>query len=123
MTLTSKKGFLRLTAVALLAMLSACSVRVADLTLVSTKNIDLTDVKLDANKGSRYKGEDCKFMLLSVIPFGLPNIETAIDRALEAGHGNIMIDQVTEISSYWIVVGSVKCITAEGTVLNTQTKK
>jgi hypothetical protein len=53
---------------------------------------------------------------------GLPNIETAIDKALEAGHGNIMVDQVTEISAYWVVVGTMQCISAEGTVLNTQSK-
>jgi hypothetical protein len=122
MTRTSKKLFSRLLMLCFLISLAACSVRVADLTLVSTKNIDLTDVKLDANKGSRYKGEDCKFMLFSLIPLGLPNIETAIDKALEAGHGNIMVDQVTEISAYWVVVGTMRCISAEGTVLNTQSK-
>lgn len=121
MTLTSKKCFSRFLMLLGVISLSACSVRVADLTLVSTKNIDLTNAKLDANKGSRYKGEDCKFMLLSLIPFGLPNLETAIDRALEAGHGNVMVDQVTELSIYWVVVGSMRCVTAEGTVLNTKT--
>jgi len=122
MTLTSKKILSRLGLLAMAISLSACSVRVADLTLVSTKNIDLTNAKLDANKGSRHKGEDCKFALFGLIPFGLPNIETAIDKALEAGHGNIMVDQVTEMAGYWVVVGTVSCVSAEGTVLNTQAK-
>ncbi len=35
-----------------------CSFRVADLTLVSTKNIDLSQARLDMREGRRFKGED-----------------------------------------------------------------
>ena len=98
--------------------LDGCSVRVADLTLVSTKNIDLSNTQLDARKGQRHTGEDCRFNLLGLIPFGLPNMEEAVDKALEKGNGNVMVDEVTEYKNYWVVVGGVSCITVEGTVLN-----
>jgi len=118
---TNKKRLV-VSAVLSLAVLlaSGCSVRVADLTLVSTKNIDLTDAKLDSKKGQRQKGEDCKFNLLGLIPFGLPNMEQAVDRALEAGKGNVMVDEVTEYKNTWFVIGGLSCIVVEGTVLNTK---
>ena len=101
----------------ILLMLSSCSVRVADLTLVSTKNIDLSDTQLDARKGQRQTGEDCRFNLLGLIPFGIPNLEEAIDKALEKGKGNVMVDEVTEYENIWVVLGFVSCINVEGTVL------
>lgn len=118
MTLINK----RLAGVLALALtaLPGCTTRMGDLTLVSTKNIDLTDARLDARKGRRYKGEDCRFVLFDMIPFGLPNLQTAIDKALQAGNGNVMVDEVTELKETWLVVGHTLCFVAEGTVLNTQ---
>ena len=79
----------------LLLLISGCSVRVADLTLISTKNIDLSNAKLDIRKGKRIKGEDCAIALLGLIPLGIPNLEEAVDDALEKGKGNVMVDQVS----------------------------
>ena len=87
---------------------AGCSVRVADLTLVSTKNIDLSQARLDVREGKRFTGEDCRF-------FGLPNLEEAIDEALEKGRGNILVDQVT----YQKIKFLQSCIEVEGTVLST----
>ena len=119
MILTNRKGIFGLAFLSLTAFfLGGCSVRVADLTLVSTKNIDLTDTQLDARKGQRKKAEDCKFVLLGLIPFGLPNMEEAVDKALEAGKGNVMVDEVTEYKNIWFLIGGLTCIVVEGTVLN-----
>jgi len=98
-------------------IISGCSVRTADLTLVSTKNIDLTDTRLDARLGQRQKGEDCIFSLLGIIPFGVPNLKNAVDKALEAGKGNVMVDEVTYVQGYYFVLGGMSCIKVEGTVL------
>jgi hypothetical protein len=110
----------RLLSLALLAGLlgSACTTRVADLTLISTKNIDLGDVSIDVKKGQRFVGSDCAVWPLG-IPFKIPTIETAVDRALEAGDGNLMVDQVTYQSQYTWIIASYVCIRAEGTVLDT----
>jgi len=107
-----------LIAVLALLMLSSCSIRVADLTMVSTKNIDLSNTQLDARKGQTQTGEDCRFNLLGLIPFGLPNMEEAVDKALEKGKGNVMVDEVTEYKNIWVVLGVISCINVEGTVLN-----
>ena len=118
MTRLNKKSLLVVVLISLATFLfSGCSIRVADLTLVSTKNIDLSDTQLDARKGQRQKGEDCRPVILG-IPFGLPNMEEAVDKALEAGKGNVMIDEVTEYKFVWLVIGRLDCIVVEGTVLN-----
>jgi hypothetical protein len=101
-------------------LINGCSVRVADLTLVSTKNIDLSNAKFDANKGQRAKGEDCIVLLLG-IPLGVPNLEKAIDDALEKGRGNAMVDQVTYSNFKDFIIAGQSCIEVEGTVLNTNT--
>lgn len=103
--------------VAALFTLSACSSRMADLTLVSTKNLGSTTLNLSSKSGKRERAEDCKFALLG-IPFGIPSIETAVDKALQAGNGTVMIDEVTEEKTTWVVVGNINCIVVEGTVVN-----
>ena len=107
-----------LIAVLALLMLSGCPVRVADLTMVSTKNIDLSNTRLDARTGQRQTGEDCRFVLLGLPIFGLPNMEEAVDKALEKGKGNVMVDEVTEYKNIWVVLGFISCINVEGTVLS-----
>ena len=44
-------------------------------------------------------------------------MEEAVDKALEKGKGNVMVDEVTEYENYWVVLGFVSCINVEGTVL------
>ena len=97
--------------------LAGCTVRVADLTLISTKNIDLSNARLDARQGQRVKADDCIYSILGLIPLGVPNLENAVDRALEKGGGNIMVDQVTYQSGYYFVLLGMNCILVEGTVL------
>jgi hypothetical protein len=102
-----------------LSSLVGCSTRVADLTLVSTRNIDLSNAKLDVRQGVRAKGEDCVYWPLGLIPTGYPNLENAVDRALESGRGNLMVDQVTYSSGYYVILFAVQCLSVEGTVLQT----
>ncbi len=103
-------------------ILNGCSVRVADLTLVSTKNVDLSDTRLNIKEGKRAKGEDCASALFGLIPLGIPNLESAIDNALARGGGNIMVDQVTYVSDVYFILASTSCIEVEGTVINVADK-
>ncbi len=91
---------------------AACSYRSADLTVVSTKNIDLSRAQLDARDGDRFEGEDCGFL-------ELPNLGDAVDEALEKGGGNVMVDQVTYRTVKWLFLS---CFKVEGTVLNAPTR-
>lgn len=98
--------------------LSGCAARVGDLTLISTKNIDLSDARMNIKEGKRTKGEDCAYALLGLIPLGIPNLERAVDDALEKGNGNVMVDQVTYQNGAYFILASRFCIEVEGTVLN-----
>lgn len=95
--------------------LSGCSQRPGDLTLLSTKNVDLSDAELNLSDGKRVTGEHCVPVVL--FPLGFPDLKEATDRALEEGDGNIMIDQVTTITNKSFLFGA-HCIESEGTVLN-----
>ncbi len=93
-----------------------CTTRVADLTIVSTKNLDLADAKsLDAKKGQRFKGEDCVFIF--IIPWGVPNLEKAVDQALQKGNGNVMVDQVSYSKFFSLGLIGQHCLEVEGAVL------
>ena len=102
-------------------LISGCTTRIADLTLISTKNIDLSNAALDMRKGQRVKGEDCKIALLGLIPLGTPNLEAAVDDALVKGNGNVMVDQVSYHKGIYFILASQSCIQVEGTVLNAST--
>ncbi|ELF1741395.1 TPA: hypothetical protein ACP48G_003797 [Klebsiella pneumoniae] len=60
-------------------LLSGCTVRVADMTVGSTKNYNLNAAKFV--KGKRVVGEDK--VPVVIFPLGLPNVKTAMDRAIE----------------------------------------
>lgn len=60
-------------------LLSGCTVRVADLTVASTKNYNLNGGKF--YKGERVTAEDTYPVIL--FPTGIPNVKTATDRAIE----------------------------------------
>jgi hypothetical protein len=96
---------------------SGCTNRIGDLTLISTRNIDLSNVALDVKSGKRVRGEDCAVWPL-LIPIRIPTLEGAVDDALEKGGGNIMIDQVTYQSNYTWIIAMYTCIRTEGTVLD-----
>jgi hypothetical protein len=83
--------------------LASCTTRTGDLTLTATKNI--SSLK-NAQKLGRFEGKDCK-------TFTPPNLEEAIDRAIEEGDGNALVDAVL----YWEPSVFRACFRAKGTVV------
>lgn len=76
-------------------VLSGCSMRVADLTVGSTKNYNINGNKFVT--GPRVTGEDSYPVI--IFPTGFPNMKTAIDRAIEkdkcaVGLSNVVITQL-----------------------------
>ncbi|VEI69315.1 hypothetical protein [Serratia rubidaea] len=70
----------KLLAIALgVLLLSGCTVRVADMTVGSTKNYNLNAAKFE--KGQRVTGEDKAPIV--IFPLGIPSVKTAMDRAIE----------------------------------------
>ncbi len=58
---------------------SGCATRVADLTVGSTKNYNINSASF--TKGERVTGEDIVPVFFA--PMGIPNVKTAVDRAIE----------------------------------------
>jgi len=84
--------------------LVACTTRTGDLNLISTKNIQsLKGAEIRGN----VEGSHCKI-------FGVPNLEEAIDRAIEkGGDGNALVDAVLYMDKKFFQ----NCFRAKGTVV------
>src|ERR1035438_4838519 len=75
---------------------SGCVTRNADLTVISTKNVNIAK-NLDLDGLPRTKGVEGKSSQLTFlfIPFeGRPNIKDAVDDALAKADGDLMLDPV-----------------------------
>lgn len=117
MTPSSKVVARLYTAVFAALLCVGCTQRLGDFTLISTKNVDLSDASIDVKTGRRVTGEDCRYIAL-FIPLGAPSIKEAVDDALEKGNGNLLVDQVTFVRSWYVplIVGE-SCYVAEGTAV------
>ena len=94
-------------------VLSGCSIRVADLTVGSTKNYNINGNKFVT--GPRVTAEDSYPVIL--FPTGIPNMKTAIDRAIEkdkcaVGLSNVVITQL----NHAFIFGKIG-IRAEGNLI------
>jgi len=108
-------------AVLLIICFAGCAVRQADLTAISTKNVELNGVDLNTLHGKRVEGEDSNFLFL-FIPFGFPQLEDAVDDALAKGNGDLIVDAVIYSERWWFLVGQ-DIIKIKGTVVNTKETK
>ena len=97
-----------------LLVLDACSTRLGDFTVLSTKNVDVSGVK----QGDRFTGEHCINTVLG-FPLGEVNWKTAMDQALEKGKGDLMVDAVVSSKAWSVIVFGEMCIVMEGTVSRT----
>lgn len=96
------KKTLSLLSVALLLLISsACTHRLTDFTVISTKNVPIgTKATTIKKMDKRVKGKDTAHSILC-IPLGSPNMKEAIDRAIESHSGAIgLVDGVIK-SYYW----------------------
>ena len=87
---------MRITALVILVvgslLVAGCSTRMFDLSVVSTKGVDLQDLDLStAKKCMDVKGESSRSIIL-IFPLGNPDLEEAITDALTKSSGDIMLD-------------------------------
>ncbi len=101
-----------------LLAISGCSLRIADMSLISTRNVNLDRVDIDTLEGTQVEGSDSGWIFL-FIPFSFPHLENAIDVALNRAGGDLMTDAVVHASGWWFIVGQ-QTIRVEGTVVNTR---
>lgn len=110
-------------AVIVLALLSdgssGCMTRVGDMTMISSRNVNLDKVDVDKLPQTRgVVGTDRHFVLF-FIPFGVPHIKDAVDDALDKGNGDLMTDVVFYQGGWWFIVGE-NILRVKGTVVKTR---
>jgi hypothetical protein len=100
-----------------LVFLAGCTLRLVDFTVISTKNVQVTS----KSKGKRVTGEDCVPVVF--VPIGMPNMEEAIDRAIESAgpQYDALVDGVMYHTNQSFIVGKV-CYKVEGTPIDTSVK-
>lgn len=92
----------------------ACSQRLGDLTVATTKNVMISSFNPNSMRSVRAEGRDCKAMIL-FIPTGTPNFKNAIDNALSrAGNANFMTDVVITSKFWTAFVYGQNCIIVTG---------
>ena len=99
-------------------LLAGCTRRLIDFTVISSKNVRLQ--LPDGATGPRTEGKD-EVAIVLFIPFGVPNIKEATDRAIEAAgpQYDALIDGVLS-SCYCAFIFGVSRVSVEGTPINTK---
>jgi hypothetical protein len=103
------------------ALLSfGCATR-SDLTAVSSKNVNVSDLRLDPSRSKgRAQGEDCTHIIILFPTGGAPTIDEAIDRALESKGANLLTDAVVRYEYFYIpYIYGRSCWKAEGDAYDT----
>jgi hypothetical protein len=98
---------------------AGCSVRLGDMSVLTTKGVSLDGVNLDTLPQRRnIEGEDMPWLIL-FFPLGIPHLETAVDDALARGDGDVMLDAVITSEGWWFLVGR-SGLKVRGTVVQTR---
>lgn len=94
---------------------SGCSERLGDFTVLSTKNVDLSNFNTQTDKGlDRVRGEDTAH-IVCVWPNKVPSFKEAVDIALEENDSYMLSDAVLKYEWFYIplIYGQEKFV-AEG---------
>lgn len=101
-------------------LLSGCSMRIADMTMITTRIVSLDRVDLDKlPTKQRVVGEDTRWTVL-FIPLGTPTLKDAVDDALSKGGGDIMTDVVVRRVAWTAILFGMESIQVEGEVVKTR---
>jgi len=98
-----KKFWLYICVPFIFIILSGCSVRHGDFTVVSNKLVRLSEFELEkADRVRGIEGKDVQHIIIFIPTGGPPTIEGAIDNAMEQGGGDVMTDAVIEAWGFYI---------------------
>lgn len=92
--------------------ISGCSVRIGDFTTLSTKNVTLSDKFV---KVGRFADDDMAWSVL-FIPFGFPDMKTAVDNLLDHNGGDLVTNAVLTAYSMPLIIVSQRGYKVEGDV-------
>lgn len=84
-----------------LLVITGCTTRLTDFTIISTKNIDLSRGAEFSRGETRVEGEDTKHIII-IIPTGQPSAKEAADKAIESTPGAVaLLDGVLEHEMFY----------------------
>lgn len=102
------------------SFLSGCSIRLATMTAISTRNVKLDEMDLDKlPQVKNVTGTDTRYDFL-FIPLGIPTVQGAVDDALTKGNGDLIIDGVIKFDFWSILLTGQRTFSITGTVVNTK---
>lgn len=82
--------------------LSSCSNRMLDVTILSTKNIDLNNIRGYTTETNHRVTGDAYTHIISFIPWGYPSAKEAADRAVEcSGSQCVGLANATFTEKFW----------------------
>ena len=111
----------------LLLFFVACSTPRNNITIASTKDINVKDINLNNLTKREIETEVCNgcaqtiWALLYLSPGEYPNLDKAISQALMVGNGDLLLDAF--VFSRPSLVPFVCCTKVKGTVVNTKEAK
>jgi hypothetical protein len=98
-------------------VMTGCTQRFVDYTLLSTKNVDLSKAGTFKRGPNRVTGEDGRYIIIFIPTGGVPHLKTAVDRAIESVPGAVgLVDGVVSQRAWWFIIGE-GAILVEGTPL------
>ena len=100
-------------------LLSACTTRIATMTVISDRNIKTQHVKVSKLPKTKDVVGESKRVIFLFFPLGLPSIKEALDDALSKADGDLMIDAGLYTRSWWFIFGETG-YELRGTVVNTR---
>ncbi|MCL6267442.1 hypothetical protein [Flagellimonas myxillae] len=112
------KNIKYLTVLAVVALFcTSCSHRILDFTVISTKNVDLSQGASFKKGSNRVKGEDMVHYVIT-IPLGSVSIKEAVDQAIETTPGCVaLLDGVIYSKGWWAILYGREYVVVEGTPL------
>lgn len=100
----------------ILVGMSACTHRLVDFTIISSKNVDLSKAATFKRGNQRVEGVDKAYIII-FIPTGFPEVKQAVDNAIEKVPGCVaLVDGVISQTAWYFLIG-YNGINVEGTPL------
>jgi hypothetical protein len=95
-------------------IMSGCSYRVLDFTLISSKNVNMSKSASFVRGENRVEGMD-RIHIIFTIPIGIVSMKEAVDRAIETTPGCVaLLDGVIYRKSFWLIFYGRESIMVEG---------
>ncbi len=109
--------YLSIPLIACALMTAGCSARLGDMTMITTKNVDLSRMNEFVRTGNRVTAKD-RYTTLLAMPLGSASIEEATDKAIEQVPGGVaLIDVVMREGGWYLFLIGRKGYRVEGEVL------